>query len=168
MTNTVREHASPQFYPITTATSAANPHRYNPNRPITSPISGQHVYQGLALLNGSQTAPRARVNSIAKVDISAIPPPPLSPPTSALSFSSRSSVSQSSTSLVEGSPLSYGRQDQRRESSATEMSKPVPDVNVEDSPEEPLSSGRDSADSELKVKAAAKSNRKVRIYSKLI
>ncbi|KAJ2921436.1 hypothetical protein H1R20_g15660, partial [Candolleomyces eurysporus] len=82
MANTVRENPSPQFYPITTATSAANPH-------------------------------------------------------------------------------SVGRQDKKRESSATEVPKPVPDFNNEDSPEEPLSSGRDSDHSELKVKAAAKSNRKI-------
>ncbi|GLB35835.1 hypothetical protein LshimejAT787_0301230 [Lyophyllum shimeji] len=90
----------PIFYPITTATPAANPHRYATTR---SPPQTAHRYNQPFQMQRNDTAtpaPYTRQNGLARVDPAAIPLPPNSPPTSALSFSSRSSVSRSSASVT--------------------------------------------------------------------
>ncbi|KAI9570318.1 hypothetical protein HD554DRAFT_402857 [Boletus coccyginus] len=81
------------FYPITTASPAANPHRYTPRhapspaRPYTSPTLSSEPYS-------AKKSPL-----VPKVDPASVPLPPHSPPISALSLSSRSSVSRTSPSL---------------------------------------------------------------------
>lgn len=83
---------SSAFYPITTASPAANPHRYTPRhapspaRPYTSPTLSSEPYS-------------AKKSPLAKVDPASVPLPPHSPPTSALSLSSKSSLSRTSPSL---------------------------------------------------------------------
>jgi hypothetical protein len=93
-----------QIYPITTAVPAANPHRFIQSRPPSIrnpaiPFQNNNTFQ---LLNPSSSDDRPPP-LIAKVDPAFIPLPPHSPPTSALSFSSRSSASQSSASHTAGS-----------------------------------------------------------------
>lgn len=81
------------FYPITTASPAANPHRYvhrraqSPTRSYPSPTLSSELHL-------------ARTPSLVpKVDPASVPLPPHSPPISALSLSSKSSVSRTSPSL---------------------------------------------------------------------
>lgn len=98
----------PQIYPITAAVSAANPHRFASVRP--SPTSAtHHSFQPFA--QTTVAADDANVNygvnvrrrpSIGQskptyVDPAAVPLPPNSPPTSAVSFSSRSSIDYESS-----------------------------------------------------------------------
>ncbi|KAI6012421.1 hypothetical protein F5J12DRAFT_890771 [Pisolithus orientalis] len=85
---------NPMFYPITTAAPAANPHRYNVSRPVQSPIRNQQVYAP------TQDTPPKKLPSFPKVDPASIPLPPHSPPISALSLSSKSSVSHISETNV--------------------------------------------------------------------
>ena len=81
------------FYPITTATPAANPHRYVPPRPIP-PLSRNHQ-----ISVSTQDIPTPKKSPlIPKIDPATVPLPPHSPPISALSLSSKSSVSQASSS----------------------------------------------------------------------
>ena len=93
ITLSLNDPSSSTFYPITTASPAANPHRYasrrapSPGRPYTSPI----------LSSEPQSA--RRLPLVPKVDPASIPLPPHSPPISALSLSSKSSVSKTSVSL---------------------------------------------------------------------
>ncbi|KZT30782.1 hypothetical protein NEOLEDRAFT_35844 [Neolentinus lepideus HHB14362 ss-1] len=72
-------HASPTVYPITTCAPSANPHRYSPPRPP----------QHLPIPEGTY---HRKANSEANIAL------PHSPPASAVSFSSKSSTSQSSAS----------------------------------------------------------------------
>lgn len=81
------------FYPITTASPAANPHRYTPRR-AQSPV---HFYTPPTL--SSEPHPARRSLLAPKVDPASVPLPPHSPPISALSLSSKSSLSRTSTSL---------------------------------------------------------------------
>ncbi|KAI0059448.1 hypothetical protein BV25DRAFT_1828974 [Artomyces pyxidatus] len=80
----------PLAYPITTPAPAANPHRYA--SPRTSPSTGR--FQSFASHHDTATGPQ--LNITAKVDPAAVPLPPQSPPASTLSFSSRSSQSSAS------------------------------------------------------------------------
>ncbi|KAF4611755.1 hypothetical protein D9613_004242 [Agrocybe pediades] len=120
----------PQFYPITTAVPAANPHRFPSSRPTAAstittsstqqrPATAHHIFQSFSqsssssldptpnyaqpITKAASTSPRPQsssgrpsLNGIAKVDPASIPLPPHSPPISSVSFSSRSSFSQSS------------------------------------------------------------------------
>ncbi|KAJ7597440.1 hypothetical protein C8J56DRAFT_319503 [Mycena floridula] len=154
---------SPDFivYPITTATPAANPHRYVTTR--SPPIS--HYRPAFS-------PPKAESNGAqwmsARVDPSNIPLPPHSPPTSALSFSSRSSVSKSSISQTadsadsEGSGVSIRPNDSPNLHSAIEKLASFAALGLA---EEDFSgdSGYDQEpdQTERKVKAEAKSNRKI-------
>lgn len=81
------------FYPITTASPAANPHRYA-SRPALSPARS---YPSPTLSSEPHSAKKSPLAP--KVDPTSVPLPPHSPPISALSLSSRSSVSKTSTSL---------------------------------------------------------------------
>ncbi|KAF8560100.1 hypothetical protein OG21DRAFT_25857 [Imleria badia] len=80
------------FYPITTASPAANPHRFvprrapSPARPYTSPT----------LSSEPHSAKKSPL--VPKVDPASVPLPPHSPPISALSLSSKSSLSKTSVS----------------------------------------------------------------------
>lgn len=154
----------PQFYPITTATPAANPHRFATVR--TSPPTSHPPYLPFLRPNGDHFINNAKING-AKVDPTSIPLPPHSPPTSALSFSSKSSVSQSSASYGGDSAVSsssthqeLGSQQQLR---AT-LDNLVHYTSI-NSPDDNWSgdSGQDGGDDTegRKVKAEAKSIRKV-------
>ncbi|KAG2022880.1 hypothetical protein CC2G_000599 [Coprinopsis cinerea AmutBmut pab1-1] len=155
-----------QFYPITTAVPAANPHRYGQMRPspphhaYTPPVSSA---ASDLQPNTSPKPSRPRFNSTARVDFNAAnvisPPVPASPPISAVSFSSRSSISVASTS----------RTDDRRDSGATELPPSMgtgspqhqrhgssASVNLsDDQPQSP------EVDEHHQVRAEAKSNRKI-------
>ena len=86
----------PVFYPITTATPAANPHRFASARPSPhKPLRHPHPFQ---LPRDDVRMDYGWRNGFPKVDPANIPLPANSPPASALSFSSHSSVSRSSVS----------------------------------------------------------------------
>ena len=87
---------NPVFYPITTATPAANPYRLATTR--TSPSYGRYHYQPFSPHDEPPPTNHKTSSVVAKVDPAAIPPPLYSPPNAAVSFSSRSSVSRSSPS----------------------------------------------------------------------
>jgi hypothetical protein len=115
----------PTFYPITTATPAANPHRFLTTRINHSNQTHHHHYQPFISSSRDDSSSRSTTAAstyggtygkysgtgtpIARVspgsskrcsvdiDPATIPLPPHSPPTSALSFSSKSSVSQQSS-----------------------------------------------------------------------
>ncbi|KAF7337504.1 hypothetical protein MSAN_02223400 [Mycena sanguinolenta] len=90
--------SSSPFYPANAAPSAANPHRFPSARPSPPSSNVGKYYQPFPQ---DDTVPKyPRVNGFAKVDPSAIPLPPQSPPTSTVSFSSRSSHSPSSASYA--------------------------------------------------------------------
>ncbi|KAG5647724.1 hypothetical protein DXG03_008447 [Asterophora parasitica] len=155
------------LYPITTATAAANPHRYAPPKPTSyQPFKPQ------------SSAPR-----IARVDPAFIPLPAAanSPPASAVSFSSRSSLSRADSFPVStsASAVSSGvTPDERLRStldsllSYTEKNGALPreDAHSGDSGQdretgtptgtETDGEGSSSTDAK-KVKAQAKSNRKI-------
>ncbi|KAI6031443.1 hypothetical protein BKA83DRAFT_387845 [Pisolithus microcarpus] len=82
------------FYPITTAAPAANPYRYGVPRPVQSPVRNHQVSAP------TQDTPPKRLPPFPKVDPASIPLPPHSPPISALSLSSKSSVSHVSETSV--------------------------------------------------------------------
>ena len=91
-----------QIYPITTAVPAANPYRFAPpTRPPKIRNPPPPTFQ--SLITPLNDPPPRLGNLAAKVDPTFIPLPPHSPSTSALSFSSRSSVSHSSASHTAGS-----------------------------------------------------------------
>ena len=185
------------FYPITTATPAANPHRYASVRPTPPPRTilpaANQVFQNVTQLPGSSTAgdsPPSRNRIQAKVDPSAVPlsppPPPTSPPMSAVSFSSWSSVSRSSPSV---SAVDDGRSESQSTSTASSnISRPAIQKKrnigihhltatldnlvqyasgLPSADDSALTSDDDNndKDEEHKVRAAAKSNRKVLGYS---
>lgn len=182
----------PQFYPITTATSAANPHRYDSTRsppPRTIVPTASQVFQSPAERQDASREDdsplvasnhRAKINGVqAKVDPSAVAP--LSPPMSSVSFSSRSTVSRSSASV---SAIDDGRLEFSSTSvtSSSHLS-PTQEIKTNGNADcisftlnnliqyttslpsaNETAGGTDgeSADEEHQVKAAAKSNRKVR------
>lgn len=155
------------FYPITTAAPAANPHRYASPRRAPSPIRPAHQ----ALTPAEAPSKVTRQVLKAKVDPSSIPLPPHSPPISAISLSSKSSVSKSSLSL-DRSPKSYTSastvNSHAKQRSDIELSRLS--LSDDDGSASPTTNGRsslgrdsdiDSEKSEHKARAAAKSNRKV-------
>ncbi|OAX40077.1 hypothetical protein K503DRAFT_28651 [Rhizopogon vinicolor AM-OR11-026] len=153
------------FYPITTAAPAANPHRYASPRRAPSPI--RHAYQTPTPAEGPSKVIRQVLK--AKVDPALIPLPPHSPPISAISLSSKSSVSRSSFSL-DRSPKSNAStstvNSHAKQRSDTEFSP-----GDHDGTASPTTNGRrssqgrdsdvDSESSEHKARATAKSNRKI-------
>lgn len=81
------------FYPITTASPAANPHRFAPRRTL-SPARYYPSPTPWSEFHSAKKLPPAP-----EVDPASVPLPPHSPPISALSLSSKSSVSKTSASL---------------------------------------------------------------------
>lgn len=195
--NLFPQHSSPpssppqQFYPITTAVSAANPHRFAANRPPNASrinaSPGHHVFQSFShqpspsqldtssasssnrprsaggLLNGSPAT--------AKVDPVFVPLPPHSPPASVASFSSRSSASRSSANALGGdsSPTLQYPQNGSENLRATldnlvqYTSSGANSATDDDDGDSGLRRGEGDGGGgeEHKVRAAAKSNRKV-------
>lgn len=159
------------FYPITTATPAANPHRFATTRP--SPPSTHHYYQPFSQPHDDLHVNYTRHNTVAKVDPTTIPLPAHSPPASAVSFSSRSSMSRSSVSHAAESTDSHSSVPINQTGVLGHRFAPdvraVPDYNEINSRENSYSgdSGQDretdgeAGDEERKVKAEAKSIRKV-------
>jgi hypothetical protein len=148
-------------HPITTPTSAANPHRYAPRVPSNT---ASPRFQSLSppsnrdLENGVQ---HVRVSS--KVDPAAIPLPPQSPPTSTLSFSSQSSK-DTQCSSVSGStastPNSYLHL--TRLPAVSDVSDDTCDPNSHcHSPGIPVASTDRFRNSDQKIRTEAKTNRKV-------
>ncbi|KAL4267919.1 hypothetical protein AB1N83_001013 [Pleurotus pulmonarius] len=145
------------IYPITTATPAANPHRYAPPRPHFQPF---------------------RSPTSVKVDPASIPLPPHSPPTSSLSVSSKSSLSRSSVQYQVSAESStshsnastehlqhHGKHDsndydERLRSTLDDL---VRHVEMGDTNNTSGESGDDDVvyDDERKARAQAKSNRKI-------
>ncbi|KAF8167361.1 hypothetical protein B0H34DRAFT_13708 [Crassisporium funariophilum] len=171
--NTYQPPTSPpqQFYPITTATSAANPHRFAQTRPVssrTSPTIVHSTFQSFS--QPSDERPRL-YNGVAKVDPAFIPLPPHSPPASAVSFSSRSSLSRSSATDSRLSPVTP-QTPQIKDGNTDHLRSTLDNLlqySSMHSGEENYSgdSGQDrDTDGEIgdegrKVKAEAKSNRKI-------
>jgi hypothetical protein len=85
---------SSPFYPITTGSPAANPHRYAVPRRAQSPVRS---YQPLIATKDPPIS--KKVPLIPRVDATSVPLPSHSPPTSTLSLSSKSSASRTSLSL---------------------------------------------------------------------
>ncbi|KAG2044382.1 hypothetical protein BDR03DRAFT_995643 [Suillus americanus] len=158
------------FYPITTTAPAANPHRYASPRRGPSPTL--YPYQTFTPPEGPSKAARQVLK--AKVDPASIPLPPHSPPISALSLSSKSSVSRSSLSLEpsHASALTLNSHTNKRsdtESARTNNGRSIqsdhddtisPTINGRQSSQD-RESDLDSENSEHKARAAAKSNRKI-------
>jgi hypothetical protein len=160
----------PTFYPITTAAPAANPHRYTSPRRGPSPTL--YPYQTFTPPEGPSKAARQVLK--AKVDPASIPLPPHSPPISALSLSSKSSLSRSSLSLDPShasSPTLNSHTNKRSDTESARANNGRPIQSDRDDTISPTINGRqssqdrdsdlDSENSEHKARAAAKSNRKV-------
>lgn len=161
---------APSFYPITTAAPAANPHRYPSPRRGPSPTP--YPYQTFTPPEGPSKAARQVLK--AKVDPASIPLPPHSPPISALSLSSKSSVSRSSLSLDPSyasvptfSPhtnkrldTEFARANNVRSVQSDHDDTISPTTNDRQSSQD-RDSDLDSENSEHKARAAAKSNRKI-------
>ncbi|KAJ7193311.1 riboflavin synthase [Mycena pura] len=96
MSSTASSSSSP-FYATAATTSAGSPHLYPSPRP-SPPSSAKPQYQPFPRDNIG--AKYARTNGFPKVDPATVPLPPNSPPMSAVSFSSRSSLSHSSASYA--------------------------------------------------------------------
>ncbi|KAF9270667.1 hypothetical protein L218DRAFT_993242 [Marasmius fiardii PR-910] len=104
------------FYPITTATPAANPHRFATTR--ASPPPSHHHYQPFSSPTITRDDLNVNINSSSpnglkhrrsistNIDPTSVPLPAQSPTTSAVSFSSRSSVSVSRSSVSAASQSS--------------------------------------------------------------
>ncbi|KAG1783593.1 hypothetical protein EV702DRAFT_5989 [Suillus placidus] len=158
------------FYPITTAAPAANPHRYASPRRGHSPTL--YPYQTFTPPEGASKAARQVLK--AKVDPASIPLPPHSPPISALSLSSKSSMSRSSLSLdpshANASTLN-SHTNKRSDNESARANNGHSIQSDEDETISPTTNGRqssqdrdsdlDSENSEHKARAAAKSNRKI-------
>lgn len=123
----------PTFYPITTATSAANPHRFAVRSPPTRNFYHTFSPPRSEVITSSIFATKEEDHQ-----------PPNSPPTSAVSISSRSSVSKSSLSHAD---------------STTDSS--IHPVLFERDVSSPTEVADATADGEHTVRAEAKSNRKV-------
>lgn len=162
-----------QIYPITTAIPAANPHRFAQSRPPPLAVrNSASTFQSLSPL--SDRPPRLG-NIVAKVDPVSIPLPPHSPPTSALSFSSQqSSLSQSSaaasTSDSRFSPIIKQSQNGNAEHLRSTLDSLVMYTSITsgddgDSGHDRETDGEIGTNNEdRKVKAEAKSNRKVGLF----
>ena len=154
---------APVFYPITTATPAANPHRFTTARP--SPHKPIHPPQPFHQPHDDARVDYGRRNSVANVDPSNIPLAPNSPPASAVSFSSHSSVSHSSVSHPTESATSYSDQTQEIEQLRSTLDTLIRYTEIEprehDFPSQDHGNHVNSAD--RSVEAEAKSIRKVLI-----
>lgn len=164
------------FYPITTAVPAANPHRYahrrapSPTRSHPSPTLSSEP-------NSAKKSPL-----VPKEDPALVPLPPHSPPISALSISSKSSISKTPVSLngdqtTDNQVSSIMSHIKRR--SMEWIGQPNPffsqaEIKTRDrsrskerSPRDTLhhraESDAESEGSERQLKAEAKTNRKVRV-----
>lgn len=84
-------------HPITTPTSAANPHRYSPRIPSNTASTRFQALSPLSSRGLDNGVHHVRVSS--KIDPAAIPLPPQSPPASTLSFSSQSSKDTQGSSI---------------------------------------------------------------------
>ncbi|KAG6335464.1 hypothetical protein ID866_3614 [Astraeus odoratus] len=96
--------SNPILYPITTAVPAANPYRYNAARPVQPPARNP---QSVTSIQDMPTPKKSPL--VPKVDPAAVPLTPQSPPISALSLSSKSSLSQTSNSSTTDLSVSTGR-----------------------------------------------------------
>ena len=135
-------NAHQTFYPITTATPAANPYRYAPPRPTVSKLGSPF--------------------GTLRVDPST---PPLSPPISSVSFSSHSSA----VSHAAGSPAARdGTSSPEYSPAAFTRTSSINGHHRSSSESLDNDGGEDVHSQEHKVKAAAKSNRKARIFLTLI
>lgn len=171
--------SSSPFYSASSVASAANPHRF-PSARANPPSNAGNYYQPFPR---DDPKPYPRVNGFAhataKVDPTAIPLPPHSPPTSNVSYSSRSSRSPSSVSYANESgtsqlsvprPGSSGAGDSMRAGleNLMQLSEMLP--TAEDGEEDADDSDEDEDEEdqlrastfERKVRAEAKSVRKVR------
>jgi hypothetical protein len=158
-----------QIYPITTAAPSANPHRFTQSRLPTIRIpAAASTFQSLS--SPSNDRPSRLLDVVAKVDPTFIPLPPNSPPTSALSFSSKSSLSHSSAaSHTAGSstdsrlsPVIKQNGNAEHLRSTMDMYTPVNSGDDGDSGHDRETDGEIGNNNEdRKVKAEAKSNRKV-------
>lgn len=162
-TSVTSQPSSPihQIYPITTAIPAANPYRFTQPRPPTTRNP---------LLSPPNDRPSRIGNVVAKVDPAFIPLPPHSPPTSALSFSSKSSVSYSSASHIAGSAdIKQTTQNGNTEHLRSTLDNLVMYTSINsgddnysgDSGHDRETDGEIESNEDRKVKAEAKSNRKV-------
>ncbi|KAH8120053.1 hypothetical protein DFH11DRAFT_1558037 [Phellopilus nigrolimitatus] len=161
-----------QFYPITTAAPAANVHRFATVR--TSSGSYRPPQSFPSPLHSEQKPLHAHV------DPALVPLPPLSPPSSTVSFSSRSSASRSSVSSAnQGTAPTFslnvnGPNDEPVDSGPTNgqntrinkrrpSSIVIHDVAHTGEAHADLSSeeNSDEADEERTIRAEAKSNRKI-------
>ncbi|KAG6380936.1 hypothetical protein JVT61DRAFT_5329 [Boletus reticuloceps] len=164
------------FYPITTASPAANPHRYTPQRPL----SPARFYTPPTPSN--EPHPAKKLPPVPKVDPASVPLPPYSPPISALSLSSKSSVSKTSVSpnsdhTVDNHISSAVSHIRRRSSERIGQANPFfsqaeikaqtrrdRSRSKERSPRDLVSQGDsdvESEGSERQLKAEAKTNRKI-------
>ncbi|KAG5638387.1 hypothetical protein H0H81_000283 [Sphagnurus paluster] len=151
---------APTFYPITTATPAANPHRYQPPTPARCPPF--HPFRARdpsPSVVSRRREPSPNPPRRARVDPAAIPLPANSPPTSALSFSSRSSVSVDNPS-ARLTPDDSMRSTLDSLLRYTELNSTREDSFSGDSTQDPDTDG-EAAIAARKVKAEAKSNRKI-------
>ena len=164
-----------QIYPITTAAPAANPHRFAQLRPPSVRIPAAPTFQSLSSPQNDRPS-RLDNNNIlvAKVDPTFIPLPPLSPPSSSLSLSSKSSLSHSSASHTAGSTTTDSRlspvikqsQNGNAEHLRSTLDTLVMYTSVNsgddgDSGHDRETDGEFGNNEDRKVKAEAKSNRKV-------
>ena len=175
-----------QVYPITAASPAANPHRFIQLRPPTVRNPATSTFQSpFQSLSSPQNDRPSRLDNnnnnnnnivVAKVDPTFIPLPPLSPPTSAVSFSSKSSLSlshSSSASHTAGStdsrlsPIIKQSQNGNVEHLRSTLDDTLVMYTSANSGDDGDSGHDRETDGELgnnedrKVKAEAKSNRKV-------
>ncbi|THH17371.1 hypothetical protein EW146_g3424 [Bondarzewia mesenterica] len=169
-------------YPITVASPAANPHRYTSLR--ATPPTNTHRFQPFAANDDSSVHYNAKFIQITpKVDPSVVSPHPQSPPASTVSFSSRSSQSSASqhtqnsdltqsTAPTLNSPMNgWAMVDRDRDEASSQRSciDGLPGVQGYHSRRTSLASmngfqgapGIPRGDPERKIKAEAKSNRKI-------
>ena len=151
-------------YPITMSSPAANPHRYAPR---VSPSTASARFQSLSPPTSHDPGNGVHSRSSAKVDPAAIPLPPQSPPTSTLSFSSQSSRDTSVSGSTAPTPNSHAHNTIFITGGAAHG--PDQTFDVSDSPCDPnsprhsLGSPAANTDSDRKIRAEAKTNRKVPI-----
>ena len=151
----------PVFYPITTATPAANPHRFasarpSPHKPIHRPYPSHFPPDDDVRVDYGQR------NAFSKVDPANIPLPANSPPASSVSFSSHSSLSRSSPSHTTDSVDSHTDQPQDIEKLRSTLDTLLSYSEME-SKEDDLDRETESQliSADRKVEAEAKSIRKV-------
>lgn len=170
------------FYPISTASPVANPHRYAPTRPIVRSLQPPYTQSQVQTRLRDDATPQSfnRPQPIAKVDPVSIPLPPQSPPVSILSYSSRSSaLSHSSGSHAADSGSGESQSSSLTHDDRTNTTNPrlratldtllqftsIADGYTMDGmsgdSDRNIEEEHDTIHRERKVKAEAKSNRKV-------